>query len=184
MNAALAALWSSAEGAGEAVAEAPNPIIPAWDEVIWGSLAFLILLVVMWKFAYPAIRKAMEGRTARIQAEIDAAAAANREAQELRARYDARLVEADAEAARIVEAARGEAERVRRERLAAIEPEIAERRAQAEADIEAARVRALADVRSQITSLAVGAASQVVMASLDADAHRRLIDDYIDNVGG
>lgn len=176
------AIWYAAEDAGEA-AEAPNPIIPAWDEVIWGSIAFLILLAVMWKFAYPTIRKAMESRTASIQSDIDSADAAKREAQELREQYDSRLAEANAEAARIIEEARGEAERVRQERLAAIEPEIAERRLAAEADIEAARNRAMVEVRGEITALAVGAASRVVMASLDEDAHRRLVDDYIDQIG-
>ncbi len=176
-----AIIWRAA--GEEEAAEAPNPIIPAWDEVIWGSIAFVILLIVMWKFAYPAIRKAMETRTEKIQSDIDSADTAKREAEELRAQYDSRLTEANAEASQIIEQARGEAERVRQERLAAIEPEIAERFAQAEADIEAARARAIAEVRDEITSLAVGAASQVVMASLDEQAHRRLIDDYIDRVG-
>jgi len=59
----------------------------------------------------------------------------------------------------------------------------AERRAQAEADIEAAKDRALADVRAQVTSLAVGAAEQVVRSSLDEAAYARLVDDYIESVG-
>ena len=167
----------------EVVAEAPNPIIPAWDEVIWGSLAFFILLAVMWKFAYPWIRKAMEDRTARIQGDLDAAATARTEAEELRADYDARIADANAEAAQLIEAARNDAERVRQERLAAIEPEIEQRKAQAEADIATAQQRAMADIRSQISSLAVGAAEQVVLANLDEAAHQRLIDDYIDQVG-
>ena len=75
------------------------------------------------------------------------------------------------------------AETVRQERLAAIEPEIAERRAQAEADISAARARAMAEVRADITSIAVGAAEQVVLANIDEAAHARLIDDYITRVG-
>ena len=79
--------------------------------------------------------------------------------------------------------ARAEAEQVRQERLAAIEPEIEEKRAQADADIEAAKARALADVRAQVTSLAVGAAEQVVRSSLDEASYSRLVDDYIESVG-
>ncbi len=180
MNIAVASALLAAE---ESVAEAPNPIIPAWDEVIWGSLSFFILLIVMWKLALPPIRRAMEARTERIQGDLDGAATARSEAEELRAQYDARLVEANTEAARIIEEARAAAETVRQERLAAIEPEIAERRAQAEADIEAARARAMAEVRADITSIAVGAAEQVVLASIDEAAHARLIDDYITRVG-
>ena len=72
---------------------------------------------------------------------------------------------------------------MRQDRLAAIETDIAEKRAQAEADIEAAKDRALADLRAQVTSLAVGAAEQVVRSSLDEAAHARLVDDYIESVG-
>jgi F-type H+-transporting ATPase subunit b len=166
-----------------AVAEAPNPIIPAMDEVIWGTLSFLILFAVMAKYAYPALKKAMDARSEKIQGDLDAADSARSEAESLRAGYDAKLAEAQAEAARIIEAARSDAEQVRQDRIAAIEPEIAEKRAQAEADIEAAKDRALADLRAQVTSLAVGAAEQVVRSSLDEAAHARLVDDYIESVG-
>ena len=166
-----------------AVAEAPNPIIPAMDEVIWGTLSFLILFAVMAKFAYPALKKAMDARSEKIQGDLDAADSARSEAESLRAGYDAKLAEAQAEAARIIEAARADAEQVRQDRIAAIEPEIAEKRAQAEADIEAAKDRALADLRAQVTSLAVGAAEQVVRSSLDEAAYARLVDDYIESVG-
>jgi len=174
---ALSGLLAASEG------ESSNPIIPELFEVIWGSLAFFLLLIVMWKLALPPIRLALEARTERIQAHLHDAATAKTEAEELRASYDARLAEANAEAARIIEEARAQAEEVRQERLAAIEPEIAERRAQAEADIEAARERAMAEVRADITSIAVGAAEQVVMASIDEAAHAQLIEDYIERVG-
>ncbi|WP_420438735.1 F0F1 ATP synthase subunit B [Candidatus Poriferisodalis sp.] len=178
MNSLATGLLAATEG--EATS---NPIIPEWNEVIWGTAAFLILLGVMWKLALPPIRRAMEARTERIQGDLDSAASARSEAEELRASYDARLAEANAEAARIIEEARAAAESVRQERLAAIEPEIAERRAQAEADIEAARARAMAEVRADITSIAVGAAEQVVRASIDEAAHAQLIEDYIARVG-
>ena len=161
----------------------PNPIIPEWNEVIWGSLSFLILFTVMAKYAYPAIKKTMEARTEKIQNDLDAADTARSEAETLRGEYDSKIAEAQAEASRIIEAARGEAEQVRQERLAAIEPEIAERKAQADSDIEAAKVRALTDVRAQVTSLAVGAAEKVVQSSLDESAYTRLVDEYIESVG-
>ena len=103
-----------------AVAEAPNPIIPAMDEVIWGTLSFLILFAVMAKYAYPALKKAMDARSEKIQGDLDAADSARSEAESLRAGYDAKLAEAQAEAARIIEAARSDAEQVRQDRIAAI----------------------------------------------------------------
>ena len=169
--------------AADAGGKASNPILPVWNEIIWGGAAFAILFIVMAKFAYPAIQKVMDARSEKIQGDLDAADSARSDAESLRAGYDAKLAEAQAEAARIIEAARSDAEQVRQDRIAAIEPEIAEKRAQAEADIEAAKDRALADLRAQVTSLAVGAAEQVVRSSLDEAAHARLVDDYIESVG-
>ena len=169
--------------AADAGGKASNPILPVWNEIIWGGAAFAILFIVMAKFAYPAIQKVMDARSEKIQSDLDAADSARSDAESLRGEYDAKLAEAQAEAARIIEAARSDAEQVRQDRIAAIEPEIAEKRAQAEADIEAAKDRALTDLRAQVTSLAVGAAEQVVRSSLDEAAYARLVDDYIESVG-
>jgi F-type H+-transporting ATPase subunit b len=145
-------------------------------------MAFAILFIVKSKFAYPPIKKVMEARSEKIQGDLDAADTARSEAEGLRAEYDSKIAEAQAEASRILEAARAEAEQVRQDRIAAIEPEIDEKRAQADADIEAAKARAMADVRAQVTSLAVGAAEQVVRSSLDEASYSRLVDDYIESV--
>ena len=169
--------------AADAGGKASNPILPVWNEIIWGGAAFAILFIVMAKFAYPAIQKVMDARSEKIQSDLDAADSARSDAESLRGEYDAKLAEAQAEAARIIEAARSDAEQVRQDRIAAIEPEIAEKRAQAAADIEAAKDLALTDLRAQVTSLAVGAAEQVVRSSLDEAAHARLVDDYIESVG-
>ena len=47
-------------GEPSACQEAPSPIAPALNELIWGALAFITVFVLLSKFAYPAIRKAME----------------------------------------------------------------------------------------------------------------------------
>ena len=40
--------------------KAPSPIKPANNELIWGALSFVVLLGLMWKFAYPGIKKGMD----------------------------------------------------------------------------------------------------------------------------
>ena len=165
-------------------AEGPNnPILPVTNEMIWGSISFFLLLVLLAKLAYPAMRKAMDDHSAKIQGDPDAAENAKAEAEALRAEYDAKIAEAKAEASRILEEARAEAEAVRSERIGAIDGEIAAMRAQADADIEAAKARAMSEMRSQVTALAVGAAERIVEQSLDADAQAQLVNNFIDRVG-
>ncbi len=43
--------------------QAPNPILPSGTEILWGTLSFAILVLLMWKFAFPSVQKAMQART-------------------------------------------------------------------------------------------------------------------------
>ena len=61
--------------------ESPSPIIPATDELVWGTISFVLLFLLMWKFAFPAIKKGMNDRTERIRGDLDAAESAKTEAE-------------------------------------------------------------------------------------------------------
>ena len=60
----LAAVVRFAEEAGN---KAPNPILPAKNEIIYGFASFVVLYLLMWKLAYPAVKKGMAARTTRIE---------------------------------------------------------------------------------------------------------------------
>jgi F-type H+-transporting ATPase subunit b len=168
----------------EACLEAPNPILPELNEIIWGGAAFLILFVVMVKKGFPAVKGAMDARAERIRADLDAAETAKADAQAVQADYEARLADAQGEVARLFEEARTSADQLRADLTARAEADIAEMRDRAAADIEASRQQAIADLRTEVAGIALGAAERVVQSSLDEDAQRRLIDQYIDEVTG
>jgi F-type H+-transporting ATPase subunit b len=163
--------------------EAPSPILPEMNELIWGGISFLLLFLLMWKFAFPAIKEGMNNRTERIRADLDAAESAKSEAVGVLDGYKAQLADAKSEAARIIEEARQSADALKRDQEARLQTELAEARARAAADIEAAKAQATADLRGELAQLAVGAASAVVNKNLDADAQTQLIEDYINSVG-
>jgi len=163
--------------------EAPSPILPAADELLWGSLSFLVLLFLMWKFAFPAVKKGMEGRSERIRSDLDAADNAKTEAVSVLDGYKAQVADAKSEAARIIEEARQSADALKKDQESRLQTELGEARARAAADIEAAKAQATADLRGELATLAVGAASAVVNKNLDAAAQTQLIEDYINQVG-
>ena len=164
--------------------DAPKMIFPELNEIIWGGAAFLILLVVMVKKGFPAVKGAMDARAERIRADLDAAETAKADAQAVQADYEARLADAQGEVARLFEEARASADQLRADLTARAEADIAEMRDRAAADIEASRQQAIADLRTEVAGIALGAAERVVQSSLDEDAQRRLIDEYIDEVTG
>ncbi len=167
----------------ESCLEAPNPIIPEVTEIIWGGIAFVVLLVLMqWKL-FPAVKRGMDRRAEKIRDDLDAAETARTEALEVKAGYEAELADARSEAGRIIEAARSDAEQVRADLIARAEEEAAELRQRSDVDVEAAKRQALADLQSEVSEIVIGAAEQVIGQNLDHDAQMELIESYINDVG-
>jgi F-type H+-transporting ATPase subunit b len=162
--------------------EAPSPIMPATDELLWGSITFVLLLIGIWKVGLPAIKKGMDARSERIRADLSAAEDAKSEAVGVLDKYRADLADAKAEAGRIIDAARQAADALKRDQETRLQAELAELRSKAAADVEAAKVQAIADLRGEVAQLAIGAAEVVVGHSLDQATQVQLIEDYINQV--
>jgi F-type H+-transporting ATPase subunit b len=162
--------------------EAPNPILPATDELVWGSISFAVLFLLLRKFAYPQIKQMMDNRTERIRSDLAAAETAKSDADQVLADYRAQLNGAKGEAGRIIEEARQAADQLKRDQEARLQSELADLRARAVADIDAAKVQAMSDLRGEVAQLAIGAAETVVQRSLDTDTQTQLIEDYINQV--
>jgi len=164
--------------------KAPNPILPKVNEIIWGTLAFLVLLTVMWKFAFPQVTKMMNDRTERIRANLDDADRVKAEAQAILEDYQRQLADARGESNRIIEEARQTAESLRRDLMDRAEAEVAELRQRSAEEIQAAKDRALADLRVQVAGIAIGAAEKIVERSLDRDTNLQLVENYINSLEG
>jgi F-type H+-transporting ATPase subunit b len=169
--------------AADEAQKAPNPILPDSNEMIWGTLAFLVLLVAMWKFALPAVTKMMNDRTERIRRNLDDAERVKGEAQSILDEYQRQLADAKSEANRIIEEARQTAESLRRDLMARAESEVAELRVRASEEVAAAQDRALSDLQSRIATLAIEAAEKVVEKNLDRATNMALVENYIQSVG-
>ena len=163
--------------------EAHNPILPEMSEFVYAALAFFVLLALMWKFAFPAVQKAMDGRTQRIRDNLDEAERTKAEAQRILEEYQRQLADAKNESARIIDEARQTAEQMRRDLMVRAEAEVTELRDRSRQEIEAAQIRAVADLRTQVSELAIGAAEVVVQTNLDRDTNRALVERFIEQVG-
>ncbi len=163
--------------------KAPSPIVPDATDLFYGGLAFLILLVAMWKLALPGIAKGLNGRSERISGDLAKADSARRESEELLATYQRQVADSKAEATRIIEDARATAEGLKADMARRAEAEIAEMRERAARDVEASKAQAIADLTGEVASLAIGAAEVVVQRNLDRDTQVALIENYINQVG-
>lgn len=165
------------------VAAAKNPILPETKEIFWFTLAFFVLLILMWKFALPPVQKAMNERSEKIRSSLDEAEQVRSDAEKILKQYKRQLSEARDESNRIIEEARETAENLRRDMMQRAETQVAELRERSREEIRAAQERATSELQSRVGSLAIELAEKVVEQSLNRDANLRLIERYIEQVG-
>lgn len=166
----------------DACQEAPNLLLPPTNELIWGSIAFAVLLLLLYKFAWPSMKQSLDARTEQIRSDLEAAEQAKTEAEGVLANYQRQLADARNESARIIGEARQQADVMRRDLTTRAQAEIVELRQREAADVESAKQRALADLRAEVVEIALGAAQTVVHRSLDRETSERLVEDYINSV--
>lgn len=157
----------------------PNPLMPETSEIVWGAIAFLLVFGFLAKFALPAAKKAMDARTAKIAGDLKAADEAKATAEAEAAKYRASIGDAKGEGAQIVEAARTQAETVRKDILARAEAEAADIRTKAAADADAQGDRVKLELQSHVRGLSIDLAEKVVGKSLDRATNEALVDQYI-----
>jgi F-type H+-transporting ATPase subunit b len=163
--------------------EAPSLILPETNEIIWGGLAFVVLLLVMWKYALPPVRNMMKQREDRIREDLERAEQARTEAEGELANYRRQVAEARNEAARIIEEARQSADEVKRQIQAQAEADAAETRTRAQDDIRLATDRAQADLQGRVADLSIELAEKIVERNLDRDTQLALVESYIGQGG-
>lgn len=170
--------------AAEAEAKAKNPIVPETKEIIWAVVAFFILFFLLAKFAWPAIKKAIQDREDKIRGDLEHAESVRTQADDELKGYQAQLADARNEAGRIIEEARQSADQVRKDLIARAEADAAEIRARASDDIKGASDRAMADIQARVSDISIELAERIVRHSLDRDTQIQLIENYINEVGG
>ena len=153
------------------------------NEVIWGSIAFLIIFAVfLWK-GLPAIKKIMKAQQEAMTLRIEAAEATRAQEEAQLAELTSSLGNADAEAAQIVAEARDRAEVVKADLIRRAEADVQEGLQRARIEIESSKTQALADLREEIAAMTVTATEAILDDALDDTVRSLLVDRYIDQVG-
>src|SRR6476620_1628764 len=154
-------------------AEAHNPLIPAWGEIIIGLIAFAILYFVFAKFVAPRFEQVFRARREAIEGGIERAEALQAEAKAALEQYRAQLADARNEAAQIRDQARAEGQQILEELRTQAQEESARIVARGEEQLASQRQQVVNELRGQIGALAVDLAGRVVGESLSEDARRR-----------
>jgi len=157
-------------------------ITPTTGLMIWTLVTFVVVLIVLKKYAFGPIQQMIDARRVAITADLDEAQKAREEAQASLAEYRQQLAEARKEASRIVEDARKVGEERRAADVAALEAETVRLKEQAKAEIAGETRQALAEIKQQVAELTIAATEKLMRARLDAAEQKRLIDEALADV--
>lgn len=146
------------------------------SQYFWTTVAFVVLLGVMWKFVVPAVLGVLDARAAQIAGDLDAAALSRKDAEGHLAEYTAQLAQAKKDAAELVSRARAEAEALAAERTKQVEADLARKQDEARKSIAAARDEALRAVQAEMADIAVKVAEKLLEQNVDAKVAAKLTD--------
>jgi F-type H+-transporting ATPase subunit b len=168
--------------AQEHAAATPGLMSPNTGLMFWTLLIFGVLLLVLNKWAFPAIVGAVQAREKALEEAIAAAQRDREEAARLLAEHRASLDASRAEGQKLIADARAAAERVRVELIEAAQKEQAGMIARARSEIENEKSRAIAELRREAVDLAILGAGKVIDKNLDQAANRQLVESFLASV--
>ncbi|NTU92403.1 MAG: F0F1 ATP synthase subunit B [Chlorobiaceae bacterium] len=152
----------------------PNPGL-----IFWTAISFLIVLLILKKFAWGPVVSMLEEREKGIQSAIDRAHSAKDEAEAILKKNRELLARADAEADRIIREGKEYADKVRTELTEKAQAESQKMIASAKDEIEQEKRRALDVLRNEVADLAIRGAEKIIRTALDAEKQKVVVDDMI-----
>jgi F-type H+-transporting ATPase subunit b len=150
--------------------------------MFWTLIIFIVLLVILARFAFKPLTAAVEAREAALQKAIDDAKKDRDDAAKLLAEQTKALDAARAEAQRVIAESRTTGEKLRNDMLEQTKHQQHELLERARAEIDNERKRAIADLRREAVELAVAGASKVIERNLDDQANRKLVESFLATV--
>jgi F-type H+-transporting ATPase subunit b len=149
--------------------------------VVSGS--FLILVLLIKKFAWKNIQGIFEKRAKQISDDIDEAQNSRERAEVLVNEREKQLINSRQEAQTIIQNAKISAAKSRENMLLEAEEEVLRKKQQANQDIEKSKLDALAGVRNEVSDLSLELASKIISQELTSEGHQTLIHSFIEKLG-
>jgi len=171
---AVPALAAEAEGG-----EGPSLFAGDLGNAVWTLLIFVVVLLVLGKFAWGPILKGLQARESFILESLEKAKQAREEAELRRKEYEDRLAQARTEATAIVDEGRRDAEVLKNRILEEARAEAEKERERTKREIRIATDTATKELYTLAAHLATDMAGRIVGRELAPQDHERLIAESI-----
>ncbi|MDD4703054.1 MAG: F0F1 ATP synthase subunit B [Bacteroidales bacterium] len=152
-------------------------ITPGLGLVVWMTLVFLVLLLILGKFGWPVVSKMIDERENLIQNSLDEAQKAREEMENLKFNNDILLKKALEERDEILKEARLHGETIKQEALVKAQEEAQRIVASARDSINYEKLQALTELKNQVAQFSIDIASKVLEQELkEGDFDKKIIE--------
>ena len=149
------------------------------DLSIWSFAVFLVLAVILGKYAWPLVLDGLEKRESSISRALDEARKAQEEAAALRLQLQADRDKANQQLRELMEEARRNAQQLQDDIKTRAQEEIKAERERLRREIATAQDQALQEIWRQSSQLATLISAKAIRRSLSEEDHRRLVDEAL-----
>jgi len=156
---------------------------PDGGTIFWTVLTFILLLLILRKFAWKPILKTLDDRENKIKVALYQAEQDQKESEQLLAEQKELLEKAKKESVQIINDSKKSADVARKELLEQARTEADHLLERAKLEIDLSKEAAIDEVKKYTTDIAILAAQKVVGETLSKDQHLNLIDKYVKEFG-
>ncbi|NLB87339.1 MAG: F0F1 ATP synthase subunit B, partial [Bacteroidales bacterium] len=155
-------------------------VTPGIGLIFWTTIIFLILMLVLGKFAWKPINKMISDRNQSIEDALNMAEKAREEMKELKAGNEKIMAEARIERDNILKEAKELKDQIVAEAKKEAGKEVEKLKKSASMEIAAQKAAAVEEIRNQVLDLSVLVAEKVIRREVkDKNANQVLVDDIL-----
>ncbi len=147
--------------------------------LIWTWLSFGTVALLLYRFAWGPLLKAVEGREKNIENAIESAKRERAEAEKLLSEQKSAIALARQEASEQVAKTRADMEKFREELMAKARKEAEDLKTDARRTIDEERVKAVTELRAEAVKLSILVAEKLLAEKLDDAKHQQLAQQFV-----
>ena len=159
-----------------------SPFSGAIADAVWTIIAFVVLLVVLWKLAWKPILVALNARQEHIEKQITDAEHTRKEAERILAEYNKKLENAESQGETIIAAHLDKAERQAKEIIDGAKDKADEMIQKAYADIEKAGNQAGAQFLEKAGELVLRLGQEILGRNIDDRDNQKMIQEAVERL--
>ena len=182
MNLANAFFRVSADVGEEISKGFQEKMIPSWLSFVTQFAALVVLLIVVFVFAYKPVKKMLAKRADYIEQNIHEAEEKNADAEINQKQAEEMVLASKKEAVQIINEANQQIEVSRQEMIDETRQQIEKMKIQAEEDIERSRQEAIDDIHHEMVEVALSASAEILKREVNKEDNERLAEEFVNNL--